>query len=210
VEKLAGMGIDVPEESILTSGIATRQYLSHLLPAGSSIFVIGEPALSNQLFLDGHLAPAAGNAEGIAAVVVGLDREFTYHKLYDANHAIRTGARFIATNSDVTLPTEVGLVPGCGSIVAAIAASTSQSPEIVGKPGTLLFEMACEAMSVTPAETVAIGDRLDTDIVAADRVGALSLMVLTGVSTREEIAGVAEKPDMVFSDLNAVLDAYVS
>jgi 4-nitrophenyl phosphatase len=208
VDKLATMAVDVEPELIVTSGGATRAYLERRLPAGSAVFVIGESALSEQLFVGDHLLPASnGDA---AAVVVGLDRQFSYDKLYAASMAIRHGARFIATNADVTLPTEIGLVPGCGSIVAAIAAATSQEPEIVGKPETLLFEMACEDMGVSPEQTVAIGDRLDTDIVAACRIGVLSLMVLTGVSNREEIATAPAKPDMVFSDLNAVLDVFIA
>jgi 4-nitrophenyl phosphatase len=209
VEKLAPMGIEVDESVIVTSGGATRQYLERSLPANSSVLVVGEPALSAQLFQTGHLQPASEGDRDIAAVVVGLDREFTYSKLYAANLAIRGGARFVATNGDVTLPTEIGLVPGCGSIVAAIAAATSQSPEVVGKPESHLFDIACEQMNVKAPETVAIGDRLDTDIVAANRQGALSVMVLTGVSTRDEIADFPEKPDMVFTDLNALLDAIV-
>jgi 4-nitrophenyl phosphatase len=209
VDKLAAMGIEVAESTIVTSGGATREYLERSLPPGSSVLVIGEPALSAQLFQTGHLQPASEGDSDILAVVVGLDREFTYSKLYAANLAIRSGARFVATNGDVTLPTEIGLVPGCGSIVAAIAAATSQSPEVVGKPESHLFDIACDQMGVQPPETVAIGDRLDTDIVAANRLGALSVMVLTGVSTREEIANFPEKPDMVFTDLNAILDAIV-
>ncbi|MGE3799252.1 MAG: HAD hydrolase-like protein, partial [Thermomicrobiales bacterium] len=82
-----------------------------------------------------------------------------------------------------------------------------QQPDIVGKPGGLLFDIASEHMGVAISDTVAIGDRLDTDIVAANTAGALSLMVLTGVSTRDDIAAFPEKPDLVFTDLNAVLDA---
>ncbi len=208
VVKLAGMGIEVPETAIVTSGTATRQYLQNALPSETGVLVIGEPALSDQLFATGHLRPAR-SADEISAVVVGLDREFTYAKLYDAHMAIQAGAQFVATNADVTLPTEVGIVPGCGSIVAAISASTGVQPAVVGKPETLLFEIAFEQMGCDPNETVAIGDRLDTDIVAAGKTGVLSLMVLTGVSTREEIASSAVKPDMVFTDLNAILDAIV-
>lgn len=209
VEKLAAMGIEVDDSVVVTSGGATRQYLEHSLPRNSSVLVVGETALSAQLFLNGHLQPASEGDADIAAVVVGLDREFTYSKLAAANQAIRAGARFVATNSDVTLPTEAGLVPGCGSIVAAIAASTSRVPEVVGKPESHLFDIACELMHVIPSDTVAIGDRLDTDIVAANRLGALSVLVLTGVSTRDEIASFPNKPDLVFTDLNAILDAIV-
>lgn len=207
VEKLAGMGIEISSDHIVTSGTATRQYLESSLPVGSKIFVIGEPGLHAQLFASPALQHAAEGEGPVAAVVLGLDREFTYAKLYAANAAIRGGARFVATNADVTLPTEVGLVPGCGSIIAAVAASTGMQPEIVGKPEGLLFEIASQQMGVPIDQTAAIGDRLDTDIVAANASGAISVMVLTGVSTRDEIPLVDEKPDLVFTDLNAILDA---
>ena len=114
----------------------------------------------------------------IDAVVVGLDREFTYAKLFRANAAIRGGARYVATNTDATLPTEQGLVPGCGSILAAVTASVGIEPEVVGKPETLMFAMACADMGISAGDCAAIGDRLDTDIVAANRFGAISVMVL--------------------------------
>jgi 4-nitrophenyl phosphatase len=138
--------------------------------------------------------------------VVGLDRAFTYEKLAAAHAAIRAGARFIATNSDATLPTENGLVPGCGSIVAAIETSTSTRPVLIGKPQPLMLQVAAEHMGVDAADTVMIGDRLDTDILAGSRAGMLTVLVLTGVSTREEIPAAEAWPDLVFTDLNALLE----
>jgi 4-nitrophenyl phosphatase len=143
-------------------------------------------------------------------VVAGLDRKFTYDKLSEAHNQIQHGAAFIATNSDVTLPTEHGLEPGCGSIIAAIAASTGVTPAIVGKPETLLFDMISRQLDVRPSDIVSVGDRLDTDIVAGSRAGTLALLVLTGVSTRADIAGAEARPDLVFTDLNAVLAAIQS
>src|SRR5262249_51162988 len=119
VRKLAQMGIVVPEASILTSAMATRDYLVETLPAGAGVFVIGMPALREQLFLGTSFHPVQYGEERPDAVVVGLDKMFTYEKLARANEAIRAGARFVATNADATLPTESGLVPGCGSLVAA-------------------------------------------------------------------------------------------
>ncbi|HEY8446544.1 MAG TPA: HAD-IIA family hydrolase [Thermomicrobiales bacterium] len=209
VEKLAKMGIDVPEEAILTSAMATRDFLVETLPPGSGIFVIGAPALREQLFADTSFYPVQYGEEVPAAVVVGLDQEFTYEKLKHANAAIRAGARFIATNTDATLPTEHGLVPGAGSIVAAIATASGQAPLVIGKPEPLVLEMALERMGVTPAEAVMVGDRLDTDIIAGKRAGMLTVLVLTGVSTREEIPHAAVWPDLVFTDLTALLEALV-
>ena len=145
-----------------------------------------------------------------AAVVVGLDLAFDYAKLKAANEAIRGGARFVATNADATLPTEAGLVPGAGSIVAAVAVASGQTPTTIGKPGTQLLEQALHRMGVAPAEAVMIGDRLDTDIAAGHAVGMLTVLVLTGVSTREEIAAAPVKPDLVLTDLNALVEVLVA
>lgn len=210
VKKLEKMDLDVPAEWIVTSGVATREYLLTRFPKGSAIYVVGEPALFEQLFLTDDLVQANGTDLQAAAVVTGLDREFTYAKLSEAHNQIQHGATFIATNSDVTLPTEHGLEPGCGSILAAIAASTGVTPACVGKPETLLFDMISRQLDVRPSDIVSVGDRLDTDIVAGSRAGTLAILVLTGVSTRADITHAEARPDLVFTDLNAVLAALQS
>ena len=210
VKKLAGMGLEVPAEAILTAGLATRDFLLQTLPADSGIFVIGMPALREQLFAGTSLRPVQYGEEQPAAVVVGLDLAFDYAKLKAANEAIRGGALFVATNADATLPTETGLVPGAGSIVAAIAVASSTLPTTIGKPETPLVEQALSRMRVAPSESVMIGDRLDTDIVAGHRAGMLTVLVLTGVSTRDEVAAAEVLPDLVVTDLTALVDAFVS
>ncbi len=210
VQKLANMDLDIPEEWIVTSGVATRDYLLSRFPSGSAIYVVGESALFEQLFQDERLVQANGTDRQAAAVVAGLDRQFTYQKLSEAHEQILNGAVFIATNSDVTLPTERGLEPGCGSLIAAIQASTGVAPAVVGKPETLMFDTICRQLDVLPSEVVSVGDRLDTDIVAGSRAGTLALLVLTGVSARDDIAGAEARPDLVFTDLNAVLAAIQS
>lgn len=210
VKKLEKMDLEVPAEWIVTSGVATREYLLNRFPKGSPIYVVGEPALFEQLFSTDDLVQANGADLQAAAVVAGLDRKFTYDKLSEAHTQIQRGAAFIATNSDVTLPTEHGLEPGCGSIIAAIAASTGVTPAIVGKPETMMFDMISRHLDLRPSDIVSVGDRLDTDIVAGSRAGTLALLVLTGVSTRADIAHAEARPDLVFTDLNAVLSAIQS
>jgi 4-nitrophenyl phosphatase len=209
VQKLARIGIAVPATAILTSAMATRDYLLGSLPPQAGIFVIGMPALREQLFQESPFHPVQYGEEVPAAVVVGLDKTFTYEKLSMANAAIRAGARFVATNGDATLPTEQGLVPGCGSLVAAIATASGKKPTVIGKPEPLILQMALDRLGVEPSAAVMIGDRLDTDIIAGARAGMLSVLVLTGVSTREEIASAEVLPDLVFTDLNALLEALV-
>ena len=210
VTKLAGMGIEVAEEVILTAGIATRDYLAEHLPAGSGVFVVGMPALREQLFAGTSFHPVQYGEEQPAAVVVGLDLQFDYAKLKAATEAIRAGALFVATNADATLPTESGLVPGAGSVVAAVAVASGQEPVVIGKPEPLLLEMALHHLGVPPDEAVMVGDRLDTDIVAGYRAGMMTVLVLTGVSTRDEIPRAPVLPDLVLTDMAAFVDAYVA
>lgn len=207
--KLAAMGIAVPSERVLTAGTATRDYLRESLPENAAIFAVGMPALREQLFTDTGFRPVQYEEEQPDAVVVGLDLTFTYDKLNAATRAIRNGALFVATNADATLPTENGLVPGAGSIVAAIATASGREPTVIGKPSPRILEKAAQHMGVHPRDMVMIGDRLDTDILAGHRAGMLTLLVLTGVSTREEIADAPGLPDLVFTDLRAVLEALV-
>lgn len=207
VKKLATMSINVPASAILTSAMATRDYLVNELGSDIGLSIIGMPALKEQLCRGTGFHEVNASEATPAAVVIGLDKVFTYDKLAMANAAIRRGARFVATNADATLPTEAGLIPGAGSIVAAIQTATGETPVVVGKPEPLMLQMALARMGVAAEEAVMVGDRLDTDIIAGERAGMLTLLVLTGVSTREEIAHSPTLPDIVFTDLNAVLEA---
>lgn len=210
VEKLASMGIKVDADAILTSGLATRDFLAARLPEGAGLFVIGMPALREQLFTNSSFHPVQYGEEQPDAVIVGLDLTFDYAKLKAANAAIRAGAMFVATNNDATLPTEFGLVPGAGTIVAALTVACGQAPIVIGKPETPLIELSLARIGVEATKSVMIGDRLDTDILAGYRTGMLTVLVLTGVSTREEIATAEVRPDLVITDLTAFVDALVA
>jgi 4-nitrophenyl phosphatase len=205
--KLAAMGLEIPAEAVLTSALATREYLLQTLPEGSGIYVIGMPALREQLFAGTTFHAVQYEEEQPDAVVIGLDLGFTYDKLKAGHEALQRGARFIATNADTTLPTETGLVPGAGSIIAALAAASGETPIVIGKPETPLLEMAMARMGTLPAETVMIGDRLDTDILAGKRAGTQTVLVLTGVSTREDLATAEALPDAIVSDLPSLVEA---
>ena len=207
VDRLAGMGIVATEDAILTSAMATGQFVQDHIGPNARLHVLGMPSLTEQLQSHEGFRFVDPDDETPDAVVVGLDRDVTYDKLRKAHKGIQAGATFIATNADVTLPTEQGLVPGCGALIAALAASTGRRPVIIGKPEIHLLDAALAAMGVSANQCVMVGDRLDTDIVAGHASGMLTVMVLTGVSRREEIAIVAVKPDLVFTDLTAVLEA---
>jgi 4-nitrophenyl phosphatase len=154
---------------------------------------------------------AAAAVGPVDAVVVGLDLEFTYARLACAADAIRSGARFIATNRDPIYPLEKTLMPGAGSIVAAIETASRHTPVSLGKPGPLLLEIAAHAVGKNVREAVMIGDSLVTDLPAAIAVGARSILMLTGVSTRAQVDALAEadRPTEIAADvaeLSAALD----
>jgi 4-nitrophenyl phosphatase len=202
--RLAGMGIAVAPESIMTSGVATAAYLRTLAPAGTTVNVVGEEALVNEMRKAGFTL--AGR--DAAYVVCGWDKTITYEKLKIACLAIRAGARFIGTNPDKTYPLEHDIIPGAGSIIAALVAATDTQPTIVGKPEPIIIEQALRWLGATAAETAILGDRLDTDVLAAYNSGALSILVLTGISTAAEAAAATVKPDLIYADLPALIAAW--
>jgi len=210
VIRMATMGVTVGASHIQTSATATRDFLKGILLATARIHTVGMPPLSEQLFAGTEWQRVEGDGtEPVDAIVVGLDLDFTYEKLRIASQYVRSGALFIATNADGTLPNENGVQPGAGSIVAAIAAASSVQPTIVGKPQTLMMTTGAEILGVQPHEAVMVGDRLDTDIAAGHRAGLMTALVLTGVAQREDLASAEILPDYVFADLPALLTAIV-
>lgn len=213
VEKLARMGVTVTQNEILTSAVATAQYLAeHNNPEQTRVFVIGEIGASEPLLERGFTLTGLddindGDNKGPDIVVCGLDKTLTWNKLATATSNIRAGAQFIGTNGDVTLPTEQGLAPGNGAILAALQAATEVTPTIIGKPEPIMYRQAIAMLGVDPADTVAIGDRLDTDILGAVRAGIRSLMVLTGVSSENDLQNIDYQPTWIMPDLQAITQA---
>ena len=200
VEKLARMDIEIAESEVLASADATASYLQEHAPAGARVYVIGEMGLRDAIQAAG-LTLADTDAQ---YVVVGLDRDLTFDKLTKATRLLRAGAFFVGPNPDTTLPTDDGLIPGAGSFHALLTAATGVRPHIIGKPEPTMLQIGCERLGLAPAETAMIGDRLDTDIVGGSRAGMRTILVLTGVSTLDEAAAAAVKPDHVFADLPAL------
>ncbi len=211
VLKLAKMGVGVTQDEILTSGMATASYLSQRYhPEETRIFVIGmigarQPLLDKGFTLTGLLD--SGMGQGADVVVSGLDKQLSWDKLATAALNIRGGAAFYGTNGDVTLPTEQGFVPGNGATLAALEAATGVSPIIIGKPEPILYLQALALLGIEPAQTLAIGDRLDTDILGAVRAGMPSLLVLSGISTLEDIDAVDYSPTWVMRDIQEFTQA---
>lgn len=204
VAKLGAMGIPVLPEEAFTSALATAQYLQTQGAAGQGACAIGEEGLEQALTaIDLRL-----DAPHPEWVVVGLDRLLTYDKLKRAALAIGAGARFIGTNPDTSLPTEEGLLPGAGSILAALTATTGVAPLVIGKPEPTMLQLAMTALVGTLENTAMLGDRLDTDIAGAARIGMPSIMVLTGVSNRADLETSPVQPTLVMKDLFELIAAW--
>ncbi len=202
-EKLARMKIQVPPQRILGSAEATANWLAEQAPSGARVIMMGEDSLRQALANKGfQLVDDPFQAEiAVASIFFGL----TYEKLADMTLAIRNGARFVATNPDPTLPTERGQVPGTGSLIALLVRATDVEPEFVGKPYPGMFQQAMRKVGTQPEETLMVGDRYETDIVGAIRLGMPTVGVLTGVTTREQYETIEPKPDFILAGLPELL-----
>lgn len=203
--KLTAMQIPIPSECVISSALATGHYLREHYPRGTTVYVIGMEGLRDALFHDGYFVAEEDRPQ---LVVQGVDFELTYETLKRGCMAIRAGARFIATNPDRTFPSEEGLIPGAGALMAALQASTDVQPLIVGKPQPIMFQVALKMLEGNPETTVMIGDRLDTDIIGAHQANLRSILVLTGVTSRADLAASPYQPDAIFEDLVQVLEAW--
>lgn len=206
VDKLARMGVQVTRDEILTSAQATALYLRAQTPNGARVYTIGEDGLLNALREQGF---ELCDLYDVSAqfVVCGMDRGVTWDKLATATLNINAGATFIGTNPDRTLPTERGLTHGNGAILACLQTATGRAPTIVGKPEPLMYQQAMARLNADPATTVAIGDRLDTDILGAVRAGIKSILVLSGVSTRDQLNNPACRPTWVMDGIGDITRA---
>jgi 4-nitrophenyl phosphatase len=201
-ERLRSMEIDVRPEEILTSAQAAVAHVRERAAPGAKVRIIGEAGLREAATNEGFLIVDDGD---IAAdwVIAGLDRTFSYEKLTGAVRDILAGAHFVATNADALLPVEGGKVlPGAGTMVAAIRAGSAVEPTIIGKPEPGLYQQGLRRLGNLPPPQVAmIGDRIDTDIVGAQRVGLTTILVLSGVATAAEASQMNPPADAVVDDL---------
>lgn len=204
-EKLARFGVEVPAEKILTSSEATAAYLRQEYPAGISTYVVGEEGLRlalrekefDLLEADGFVGAHARTE----LVVVGFTRHVCYAQLASAAHLILNGARFVGTNPDPTIPTEVGPLPGAGAILNFIQTGTGTEPLIIGKPGKAVFEEALRRLDGRPENTAMVGDRLETDIKGAQGAGLHTILLLSGVTSREKAESDEIQADLVCENI---------
>lgn len=205
IERMKNIGLEIDRDRMVTSSQALAEYMRrNLEPDRRTVFVIGGDGLKSELISAGLKVVDAENGVGADIVVVGWDGEFSYQKLKSAVIAIRNGADYFATNTDASYPTPTGLWPGAGTMVAAVSTGSGQEPFIAGKPNRLIVELALERMGVDRGAALLVGDRLESDILAGRNADVDTLLVLTGVSKREEIETSGIEPTYVRENLASI------
>lgn len=205
---LRGTGIDVKLEDLLTTAYSAAQYA--LGRGWRRVYLIGERGLCEEC-VNAGLEVVDGDDDACDVVIVGLDRGFTYKKLKAAMKHILRGAEFIATNTDSTLPTEAGEIPGAGAMVSSLEVCSRRKPLLVlGKPNTYLMDLALKRTRRRMEECCIVGDRPETDIAMAKRVGCLGVLVLTGVanSDKRDKYPPTQRPDLIFPSLIGLARCY--
>jgi 4-nitrophenyl phosphatase len=197
--RLKEEGVLFPPEKVVTSADAAAAHVARSFPAGVRVHVVGEEPLRAALTKAG--CQIVSGADHPEAVIVGMDRRLDWEKLMQATLAIRAGAAFIGTNPDRTFPSERGIGPGNGAILAALEAATGTAPTVVGKPEPHLFLEAARRLAVEVSGCLVVGDRLETDILGGRRAGMPTALLLTGVTSREGLQASEIHPDVVLEDL---------
>ena len=199
--RLRTSGLDVPEESIWTSALATAKFLEDQRPGGSA-FVIGEAGLTTALHASGYTL----TERDPDYVVLGETRTYSFERITLAIRLIDSGARFIATNPDATGPTLEGPLPATGSVAALISRATGVDPYFVGKPNPLMMRSALNAIDAHSETTAMIGDRMDTDIVSGLEAGMHTILVLSGLTTRDEAERYPYRASRIIDSVADLLD----
>jgi NagD protein len=194
--RLSNAGLEVPEEQIWTSAVATAQFLSDQVP-GASAYVIGEAGLTTALHEVGYTLTDADPD----FVVLGETRTYSFQNITAAVRLINQGARFIATNPDVTGPSPEGPLPATGSVAALITKATGQDPYFIGKPNPIMIRSALNRIEAHSETTAMVGDRMDTDILAGMEAGLTTYLVLTGSTDQDEITTFAYRPGEVVDSI---------
>lgn len=199
-QKLAGLGIEVDERHFVTSAMATASFLAAQCPGGRA-YVIGDAGLTQALYEAGFSMDDVHPDY----VVVGETRSYNYEKIETAVRLVLKGARLIGTNYDLTGPAESGIVPACRALIAPIALATGRTPYFIGKPNPLIMRHALERLGARREESVIIGDRMDTDIIAGIEAGIRTVLVLSGITRRDDLVLFPYKPDYVLENVGEIV-----
>ncbi|KGX89632.1 hypothetical protein N781_07670 [Pontibacillus halophilus JSM 076056 = DSM 19796] len=197
VEKLRSHDIPATEEQVYTSSMATAAYIKRQKP-DATVYAIGEEGLQSALSKVG----LTFGEEQCDYVVIGMDREITYEKLAKAALLVRKGATFLSTNGDIAIPTERGMLPGNGSLTSVITVTTGVSPTFIGKPESTIMELALDELGMRKEETLMVGDNYETDIKAGMNAGLDTLLVHTGVTSREDLIVKEIQPTFTVKNLS--------
>ena len=201
--KLLRMGLDVGEDHFYTSAQATAHFLHSQLP-GCSVYAIGEPGLIQALYNQG----LSFNDVDPDYVVVGETFSYNWDNICKAMRLVNAGAKLIATNSDLTYPEEQGIAPACRALAAPIEITTGQSAYYVGKPNPLMMRTALHMLNAHSHETAMIGDNMTTDIIAGIESGMDTILVLSGVSTVENIAHFPYRPRLILNGVGDIVPGF--
>ncbi|MEY4367546.1 MAG: hypothetical protein RLZ28_961 [Actinomycetota bacterium] len=199
--RLQATGLDVPEDRIWTSALATANFLKSQNPNGTA-FVLGEAGMTTALHDIGYVM----TDQNPDYVVLGETRNFNFESLTRAIRLINSGSRFIATNPDATGPSADGVLPATGSVAALITKATGKEPYIVGKPNPMMFRSAMRKIGAHSESTGMIGDRMDTDVVAGIEAGLHTVLVLTGIADQTEIEKYPFRPNEILNSVADLLD----
>ena len=198
-QKLSRMGLDVGEDHFYTSALATADFLKSQCPGGS-VYVIGEPGLSNALYDAG----CTMNNVNPDYVVVGESRSLNYEMIERATLLVRKGAKLIGTNPDITGPTEAGIVPATRALISPIEMASGKRAYFLGKPNPLMMRTGLNMLGVHSNEAAIIGDRMDTDMVAGIESGLDTVLVLSGVTSREEVDRFPYRPRVILGGVGEI------
>lgn len=204
-QKLARMRLDVGEEHFYTSALATADFLAHQKP-NCSAFVIGEPGLINALYEKG----ISMNDVNPDYVVVGETRNYNYESILRAVRLINGGAKLIGTNPDMTGPSEQGIIPACKALVAPIELSTGAVAYFLGKPNPLMMRTGIKLLGVSTEDTVIVGDRMDTDIIAGVESGIETVLVLSGVTDFNIMKKFPYRPSYIYNGVGDIITGKVA
>jgi NagD protein len=199
--RLAASGLDIPEESIWTSALATGKFLADQMPNGRA-YVIGEAGLTTALHEIGYVLTDTDPD----FVVLGETRTYSFEAITRAIRLIDAGARFIATNPDPTGPSAEGPTPACGAVAALITRATGREPYIVGKPNPMMFRSALNAIDAHSESTAMVGDRMDTDVIAGMEAGLETFLVLTGSTSRQDVLRYPYRPSHIVESVGDLID----
>lgn len=199
-QKMSRLGLDISEEHFYTSALATAKFLQSQAP-GCSVYAIGEHGLYNALYDAG----ISINEVDPDFVVVGETDDYCYSHIQTAMNLVNKGARLIATNTDLTGPIEGGIAPACRALVMPIEATTGKKAYYIGKPNPLMMRTGLQMLNVHSSEAAMIGDRMDTDIVAGIETGLDTVLVLSGVTSKESIKDFPYRPRLVLNGVGDIV-----